>query len=79
VKIMSKKETTPSSKVKLATGQAINELAIMVKHRFDEVDKRFYNVETRLIRIEGKTFNHENRIEKLEDEVIDIKGLLVIK
>ncbi len=86
---MSKKETT------------IDDLAIMVKHGFDgvekkfdgvdkefknidkqftEVYKRFDNIETRLNRIEkGLIANHERRIEKLEDEIVDIKGLLAIQ
>lgn len=83
---MSKKEIT------------INDLAIMVKHGFDGVDKRFDgvdkridtlegrinvrfdNVEARLDRIEkGSIVRHEQRIEKLEDDVVDIKGLLAIK
>ena len=93
---MSKKETT------------IDDLAIMVKHGFDSVDKRFdgvdkrfdgvdkrfdeidkefvgvrkkfENIETRLNRIEKSLIaNHERRIEKLEDEIVDIRGLLAIQ
>ena len=79
----------------------INDLAIMVKHgfdgvdkrfdgvdkRFDEIDKefvgvrkRFEKIETQLYRIEVTVLHdHRQRIEKLEDEIVDIKGLLAIK
>ena len=72
---MSKKETT------------IDDLAIMVKHgfdgvdkRFNEVDKRFNEVDKRFDRLERLILvDHRQRIERLEEKVADIRGLLAIK
>ncbi len=76
---MPKKETT------------IDDLAVMVQKgfigvdkrfdnvdkRFKDVDKRFDEVDQRLIKIERKIdSNHEQRIERLEDDVKWLKGQL---
>ena len=48
--------------------------------RFNSVDKRFDKIESRLDRIEKLILaNHQERIEKLEMELKDLKGLLVAK
>ena len=65
---MSKKETT------------IDDLAVMVKHGFDGMDKRFNEVDKRFDRLERLILvDHRQRIERLEEKVADIRGLLAIK
>ncbi len=75
---MPKKETT------------IDDLAIMVQGGFIEVEKNmarkddmrkgFDEVNQRLIKIERKIdSNHEQRIERLEDDVKWLKGQLTLK
>ncbi|MBI1984548.1 MAG: hypothetical protein HYS60_00340 [Candidatus Wildermuthbacteria bacterium] len=67
----------------------IDDLARMVAKGFDEVEKdmakrnevnhRFDIVESRLERIEKLVLaDHKRRIEKLEDEVKELRGLLAM-
>ena len=50
-----------------------------VDKRFEGVDKRFDEVNQRLIKIERKIdSNHEQRIERLEDDVKWLKGQLTL-
>jgi len=58
----------------------IEELAVMVKKGFDGVDKRFDGVDDRLDRIEKLILaDHKRRIERLEDQVKDLRDLLAVK
>lgn len=69
----------------------INDLAIMVKHGFDGMDKRFSGMDKKIDDLEvhvNKRFDklenlilvdHRQRIERLEMQVADIRGLLAIK
>ena len=51
-----------------------------VDKRFDGVDKRFDNVENRLDKIEALLMgNYKKRIEKLEDEMKELRGALALK
>ncbi|MBI2049902.1 MAG: hypothetical protein HYT35_00380 [Candidatus Staskawiczbacteria bacterium] len=64
----------------------INDLAVMVgkgfdgvDKRFDGVDKRFDAIDFRLDKIEKLILaDHKRRIEKLEEEIKEIKGLLAV-
>jgi archaellum component FlaC len=59
---------------------AIGDLAVMVKRGFDGVDKRFDGVDDRLDRIEKLILaDHKRRIERLEDQVKDLRELLAVK
>ena len=52
----------------------------MVKKGFDGVDKRFDGVDDRLDRIEKLILaDHKRRIERLEDQVKDLRDLLAVK
>ena len=52
----------------------------VVDEKFDLVDKRFDRIEDRLESIEKLILaDHKRRIEKLEDEVKELKGLLAVK
>jgi archaellum component FlaC len=56
------------------------DLAVMVKKGFDAVDKRFDGVDDRLDRIEKLILaDHKRRIERLEEQVRDLRDLLAIK
>jgi archaellum component FlaC len=58
----------------------IEDLAVMVKKGFDSVDKRFDGVDDRLDRIEKLILaDHKRRIERLEDQVQDLRDLLAVK
>lgn len=58
----------------------IDDLAGMVKRGFDAVDLRFDKVDERFSRIEKLILvSYNRRIERLEEEVRDIKNLFVIK
>jgi hypothetical protein len=58
----------------------IEELAVMVKKGFDGVDKRFDGVDDRLDRIEKLILaDHKRWIERLEDQVQDLRDLLAVK
>jgi hypothetical protein len=64
----------------------IEDLAIMVKKGFDttakrdETNNRFDILENRLDKIEKLILSdHKRRIEKLEDEVKELKELLAVK
>jgi hypothetical protein len=58
----------------------IDDLAVMVKRGFDAVDKRFDGVDDRLDRIEKLILaDHKRRIERLEEQVKDLRDLLAIK
>jgi archaellum component FlaC len=62
------------------TAQGMNERFDGVDQRFDIVDNRLGAIEGRLDKIEKLILaDHKRRIEKLEDEVKDLKGLLLIK
>lgn len=51
-----------------------------VEKRFDTMDKRFDAVEDRLDRIEKLMLvDHKRRIERLEEQVKDLRDLLAIK
>lgn len=51
-----------------------------VNEKFDGVNQRFDKVEDRLERIEKLLItDHHRRIEKLEEEVKDLKGLLAVQ
>lgn len=51
-----------------------------VNRHFNEVDKRFDGVDKRLDRIEKLLIaDHRQRIERLEMEVKNLKGLLAVK
>lgn len=51
-----------------------------VAKRFDAIDKRFDAVEDRLERIEKLMLvDHKRRIERLEEQVKDLRDLLAIK
>lgn len=51
-----------------------------VDQRFKDVDKRFDEVSQRLVKIERKIdSNHEQRIERLEDDVKWLKGQLTLE
>ncbi len=64
----------------------INDLAVMVgkgfdgvDKRFDGVDKRFDAIDFRLDKIEKLILaDHKRRIEKLEEEIKEINGLLAV-
>ena len=64
----------------------LDDLAGMVKRgfdavdqRFDSVDKRFDKVDERLDRIEKLILaDHKRRIERLEQEMKDLKNLLAV-
>ena len=69
---MPKKETTPSSRAKLATGQAIDDLAVMVKKGFIGVDKKFNDIEKNMARKDDvrKGFDEVNqRLIKIERKI----------
>jgi archaellum component FlaC len=56
------------------------DLALMVKKGFDSVDKRFDGVDDRLDRIEKLILaDHKRRIERLEEQVKDLRDLLAVK
>ena len=56
------------------------DLAVMVKKGFDSVDKRFDGIDDRLDRIEKLILaDHKRRIERLEDQVKDLRDLLAVK
>lgn len=58
----------------------IDDLAGMVKRGFDAVDLRFDKVDERFNRIEKLILvSYNRRIERLEEEVRDIKNLFAIK
>lgn len=58
----------------------IEDLAVMVKKGFDSVDKRFDGMDDRLDRIEKLILaDHKRRIERLEDQVKDLRDLLAVK
>jgi archaellum component FlaC len=58
----------------------IEDLAVMVKKGFDSVDKRFDGIDDRLDRIEKLILaDHKRRIERLEDQVKDLRDLLAVK
>jgi hypothetical protein len=58
----------------------IDDLAVMVKRGFDAVDKRFDGVDDQLDRIERLILaDHKRRIERLEEQVKDLRDLLAIK
>jgi archaellum component FlaC len=58
----------------------IEDLAVMVKKGFDSVDKRFDGVDERLDRIEKLILaDHKRRIERLEEQVKDLRDLLAVK
>jgi len=58
----------------------IEDLAVMVKKGFDGVDKRFDGVDDRLDRIEKLILaDHKRRIERLEEQVKDLRDLLAVK
>ena len=58
----------------------IEDLAVMVKKGFDSVDKRFDGVDDRLDRIEKLILaDHKRRIERLEEQVQDLRDLLAVK
>jgi hypothetical protein len=58
----------------------IDDLAVMVKKGFDTVDKRFDGIDDRLDRIERLILaDHKRRIERLEDQVRDLRDLLAVK
>jgi archaellum component FlaC len=58
----------------------IEDLAVMVKKGFDAVDKRFDGVDDRLDRIEKLILaDHKRRIERLEEQVQDLRDLLAVK
>jgi hypothetical protein len=65
----------------------IDDLAVMIQdgfsetnERFGEMNKRFDRVETRLDRIENvRLGGHEQRIERLEDGILQVKTALQIK
>ena len=51
-----------------------------VDKRFNAVDKRFDRIEDRLESIENLILaDHKRRIEKLEDEMKELRGLLAVK
>ena len=61
----------------------IDKLAGMVQKGFNEttknMDRQFAGVNKRLDRIENiLLINHRERIEKLEEDVINLKGLLAV-
>jgi hypothetical protein len=57
----------------------IDELAGMVQRGFAAVDKRFDAIDTRLDRIENFLLaDHKRRIERLEQEVKDLKNALAM-
>lgn len=57
-----------------------NELARMVQHSLEVLDGRFDKVETRLDRIENILLRgHDNRLERLEDFMLEAKKVLKIK
>ena len=58
----------------------IDNLARMVKKGFDGVDKRFDKVDIHLEHIEKLLITeHRRRIERLETDVKELKGLLAVK
>jgi archaellum component FlaC len=58
----------------------IEDLAGMVQRGFDGVDKRFDVIEHRLDRIEKLMLvDHKRRIERLEEQVKDLRDLLAVK
>lgn len=58
----------------------IEDLAGMVKHGFDAVDLRFDKMDTRFDRIERIVLaSYNRRIERLDEEVRDIKSLFAMK
>jgi hypothetical protein len=63
------------------TTKKLNETAKKtdVDKRFDTVDKRFNIVEERLDRIERLILaNHHHRLERLEEEMKELKNLLAV-
>jgi len=51
-----------------------------VDKRFDGVDRRFDGIDDRLDRIEKLILaDHKRRIERLEDQVKDLRDLLAVK
>lgn len=64
----------------------IDELAMMIKRGFDEtskkieVNERFDIIEGRLDKIEKLILaDHKRRLEKLEEEMKELRGLLALK
>jgi hypothetical protein len=58
----------------------IEDLAGMVQRGFKDVDKRFDGVEDRLDRIEKLMLvDHKRRIERLEEQVKDLRDLLAFR
>jgi hypothetical protein len=61
-------------------GTTIEDLAGMVQRGFKDVGKRFDAVEDRLEGIEKLMLvDHKRRIERLEEQVKDLRDLLAIK
>ncbi len=60
----------------------INDLAIMVKHGFDDmqkqIDRRFDHVDERFDRLEQKIEGHANRLGTTEDNIRVIKNKIKI-
>ncbi|MFH0740014.1 MAG: hypothetical protein V1819_02895 [bacterium] len=82
---MSKKETTIDDlaimvqKGFIGVDSKINSIQKNMDTGFKAVDKRFDEVNQRLIKIERKIdSNHEQRIERLEDDVKWLKGQLTL-
>ena len=58
----------------------IDDLAIMVKKGFDGVDLRFDKVDESFDKIEKLIFaDHKRRLEKLEEEMKELRGLLALR
>jgi archaellum component FlaC len=56
------------------------DLAAMVQRGFKEVDKRFDAMDDRFDRIEKLILaDHKRRIERLEEQVHDLRDLLAVK
>ena len=54
----------------------IENLAVMIKHGFDGVDKRFDGVDKRIEKVENNQRNMFDEINALHADVRDIKGTL---
>jgi len=58
----------------------IDDLAIMVKKGFDGVDLRFDKVDESFDKIEKLILtDHKRRLEKLEEEMKELRGLLALR
>ena len=63
----------------MAKDTTLEDLAGMMKRGFDDVDKRFDVVDERLDRIEKLLLaDHKRRIERLEEEVKELKNALAM-